>query len=156
MFTLDEKMSDGSECSSSAESAPFRTEETSRGIDVLIVEHVDAIAELWSAFLRREGAICTIVSNAEAAYDALRLRPYAAVVLDMELPRGEALEIADFASYRIPEVPIIAVSARGFFSDSMIFDLVPNARGLLRAPPRLDDMAAMVHHYGIRSPLARD
>lgn len=149
-------MSDRSEVSSPAENTPFQPERTFRGIEVLIVEHVASIAEVWSAFLRREGAICTIVSNAEAAFQALRLRSYAAVVLDMELPRGEALEIADFASYRIPEVPIIAVSARGFFSDSMIFDLVPNARGLLRTPPRLDDMAAMVHHYGARHPLAHD
>ena len=68
----------------------------------------------------------------------------------MELPKGEAIAVADFASYRNPDLPIIAVTARGFFSDGAIFQLVPNARGLLRTPLRLDDMAALIEHYGGR------
>ena len=94
--------------------------------------------------------VCTLAANAPEAYTALRRQPYAAIVLDMELPEGEALAVADFATYRNPEVPIIAVTARGFFSDSAIFELIPNARGLLRTPLRPDDMAAMVEHYGGR------
>ena len=62
-------------------------------------------------------------------------------------PRA-ALAVADFATYRNPEMPIIAVTARGFFSDGAIFELIPNARGLLRAPLQLEDMAALVEHYG--------
>ena len=38
--------------------------------------------------------------------------------------------------------------ASAFFSDGAIFELIPNARGLLRAPLRLEDMAALVQHYG--------
>ena len=72
-------------------------------------------------------------------------------MLDMELPRGEAIAVADFATYRNPDLPIIAVTARGFFSDGAIFELVPNARGLLRAPLRLEDMAALIEHYGGRA-----
>ena len=61
---------------------------------------------------------------------------FEALVLDMELAEGEAIAVADFATYRNPDLPIIAVTARGFFSDGAIFELVPNARGLLRAPLR--------------------
>ena len=52
-------------------------------------------------------------------------------------------------------MPIIAVTARGFFSDGAIFELVPNARGLLRAPLRLEDMAALIEHYGSRHAAAQ-
>ena len=87
-----------------------------------------------------------------AARAALRRQPFDALVLDMELPAGDALAVADFATYRNPDMPIIAVTARGFFSDTAIFELVPNARGLLRAPLRLEDMAALIEHYGGRTP----
>ena len=66
--------------------------------------------------------------------------------------RGPGARRRRFATYRNPEIPIIAVTARGFFSDSAIFELIPNARGLLRAPLRPEDMAALVEHYGSRPP----
>ena len=62
----------------------------------------------------------------------------------MELPEDGAIAVADFATYRNPEMPIIAVTADSFFSDGTIFELLPNARGVLRAPLRLEDMAALV------------
>lgn len=121
-----------------------------RGTDVqvLIVEHNRDLGDVWAGFLTREGCACTLACAAAEAYAALRARPYAALLLDMEFPEGEALAIADFATYRNPDMPIIAVTARGFFSDGAIFELIPNARGLLRAPLRLEDMAALVQHYG--------
>jgi hypothetical protein len=73
----------------------------------------------------------------------------------VELAGGQALAVADFATYRNPEMPIIAVTARGFFSDGAVFELIPNARGLLRAPLRLEDMAALVEHYGGKHAVAR-
>ncbi len=112
------------------------------------MEHNRDLGTVWAGFLTREGCVCTLASAGAEAYAALRARPYAALLLDMEFPEGEALAIADFATYRNPDMPIIAVTARGFFSDGAIFELIPNARGLLRAPLRLEDMAALVQHYG--------
>lgn len=118
---------------------------------VLIVEHNRDLARIWAGFLGRQGMVCVLAAGAAEAYDALRAEVFDALVLDMELADGESIAVADFATYRNPEIPIIAVTARGFFSDSAIFELVPNARGLLRAPLRLEDMAALVEHYGARS-----
>ena len=73
-----------------------------------------------------------------------------ALVLDLEMEGGAAFRISDFASYRNPEIAIITVSANSFFSDGSVFDLIPNARGMLREPLRLEDMAALVQHYGGR------
>jgi CheY-like chemotaxis protein len=123
-------------------------------VQVLIVEHNPDLARIWSGFLARQGMTCVVAGAGTEAYTALRARDFDALVLDMELPEGEALRVADYASYRNPDIPIIAVTARGFFSDGTIFELIPNARGLLRAPLRPEDMAALVEHYGARSAAA--
>jgi DNA-binding NtrC family response regulator len=123
-------------------------------VKVLIVEHNRDLARIWAGFLGRQGMSCVLAATADEAYGALRVEGFDALVLDMELEGGDAIAVADFASYRNPEIPIIAVTARGFFSDSAIFELVPNARGLLRAPLRLEDMAALVEHYANRSAAA--
>jgi DNA-binding NtrC family response regulator len=119
-------------------------------VQVLIVEHNSDLAAIWARFLGREGAVCTLAATAAEARAALRRGGFHALVLDMELPEGAALGVADFAAYRDPDLPVIAVTARGFFSDSAILELVPNARSLLISPARLDDMAALVEHYGGR------
>lgn len=123
-------------------------------MQVLIVEHNPDLARIWSGFLARQGMTCVVADAGAEAYAALRVRDFDALVLDMELPEGEALRVADYASYRNPDIPIIAVTARGFFSDGTIFELIPNARGLLRSPLRPEDMAALVEHYGARSAAA--
>lgn len=119
-------------------------------MQVLIVEHNRDLAGIWASFLTRQGCACALAGDAAESREALRRQPFDALVLDMELPQGEAISVADFATYRNPDMPIIAVTARGFFSDSAILQLVPNARGLLRTPLRLEDMAALVEHYGGR------
>ena len=123
-------------------------------MQVLIVEHNRDLARIWAGFLGRQGMVCALAAGPVEAYAALRAQAFDALVLDMELPEGEAIAVADFATYRNPEIPIIAVTARGFFSDGAIFELIPNARGLLRAPLRPEDMAALVEHYGARSAAA--
>jgi DNA-binding NtrC family response regulator len=121
-----------------------------RRVQVLIVEQDRDLAAIWAGFLTREGALVTVAATEAEARAALGRQPFDALVLDVELEGGQALAVADFATYRNPEMPIIAVTARGFFSDGAIFELIPNARGLLRAPLRLEDMAALVAHYGRR------
>lgn len=119
-------------------------------MQILIVQGNPDLAEIWARFLTRRGMDCTTAQDPAAAYAALRAQPFDAVVLDMELSGGGALEVADFAAYRNPEVPIIAVSARGFFSGGAVFELIPNARSVLNEPLRPDDMAALLEHYGGR------
>lgn len=119
-------------------------------VKVLIVESNPDLGRIWARFLERRGLICRLAAAEDDALTALRTDCFDAIVLDMEMPRGGALAVSDFAAYRYPDIPIIAVSARGFFSDGAIFELIPNARSLLRTPLRPDDMAALVEHYGGR------
>jgi DNA-binding response OmpR family regulator len=120
-------------------------------VQVLIVEANADLAAIWAGFLRRQGMDCTLAQSPEEAYAALRAAPFDALVLDMDVSEDESVQVADFATYRNPDIPIIVVTARTFFSDGLLFQLIPNARGLLRAPLRLEDMAALVEHYGSRS-----
>jgi DNA-binding NtrC family response regulator len=108
------------------------------------------LAGIWARFLEREGVACRLALTVPEAFDALRAAPFDALVLDVELPDGGGLAVADFAAYRYPDMPVIAVTARGFFSDGAIFELIPNARGLLHAPLKVEDMAALISHYGGR------
>ena len=123
---------------------------------VLIVEANRDLASIWAGFLARQGVTCTLAGTASEAYAALSGGGFEALVLDMELQKGEAIAVADFATYRNPDLPIIAVTARGFFSDGAIFQLVPNARGLLQSPFRIEDMAALIEHYAERAAAHRE
>jgi DNA-binding NtrC family response regulator len=121
-----------------------------QALTCLVVHGNRDLAAIWAGFLEREGIDCRLAASVAEAIEAMRALPFDALLIDVELGEGDGLAAADFAAYRYPDMPVIAVTPRGFFSDGAIFELVPNARGLLRAPMRLEDMAALVSHYGGR------
>jgi len=61
------------------------------------------------------------------------------------------MAVADYASYRQPEIKVIFVTSDSFFSDGSIFSYMANACAMVptRTPP--EDLAALVEHHG-RSP----
>jgi len=113
---------------------------------ILIAQQVEEIGEIWAAFLRREGASVTLATSQGEALKQLRTQDFDALVLEMVLPDGGAIAIADFAAYRLPDVPIITVNSSNFFSDGSIFQLVPNIHTVLQAPVDGDDLVALVCH----------
>ena len=102
-------------------------------LNTLIVERNADLGLIWQRFLERHGVSCEHVCDEAEAYAALRADTFDALVLDLEMEGGAAFRISDFASYRNPEIAIITVSANAFFSDGAVFELIPNARGMLRA-----------------------
>lgn len=83
------------------------------------------------------------------AIEALRGdTPVQVIVLNIMLEQGSALAVADYASYRQPEARIIFVTDTNFFSDGSIFSIAANACAYLRTETKLDDLSAMVEHYG--------
>lgn len=117
-------------------------------MNVLIVESNQELAQIWARFLERQRVSVTIALNQKQAISAMRFGRFDALVLDLVLPDGGAIAISDYAAYRQPNVPIITVTDSNFFSDGSIFDLIPNARGLMRAPVNAEDLAAMLDHFG--------
>ncbi len=113
---------------------------------VLIAQQNAELGKVWAGFLKREGIETTLVTSQEEALSKLRRHTYDALILEMVLPDGGAIAIADFAAYRMPDVPVITVNSTSFFSDGSIFQLMPNVQSVLQSPVEGEDLAAMVSH----------
>jgi len=113
---------------------------------VLIAQHNTELGKLWARFLEREGVSVVLADSQSEALKQLRAQSFDALVLEMVLPDGGAIAIADFAAYRLPDVPVITVNSTSFFSDGSIFELLPNVQSVLQAPVEAEDLAAMVSH----------
>ncbi len=115
---------------------------------ILVVEGNADLGRVWGRHLEREGHSVDLVSTQEAAVAVLRERTVNVIVLDVVLPGGSALAIADFASYRQPMAKVVFVTNTTFFSDGSIFRHAPNACAFLQADTDPSDLAIMVSHYG--------
>lgn len=113
---------------------------------VLIAQQNTELGKLWAGFLEREGIETMLVASQSEALAQLRAQKFDALVLEMVLPDGGAIAIADFAAYRMPDVPVITVNSSSFFSDGSIFQLLPNVHSVMQAPIEGEDLAAMVSH----------
>ena len=118
---------------------------------VLIVEADADLAQIWGRHLERRGAAVRIVGSQEEAIAVIQEdEAVDVIVLDLVLEPGSAFAVADFASYRVPEAKVIFVTRTTFFSDGSIFRHIPNAYAFIGAETPVDDLAAMVEHYGLR------
>ena len=118
-------------------------------MNVLIVEDVRDLAELWKRHLEREKAVVHIATTSDQAIDFISSHAYEVIVVDLLLSNGDSgLAVADYAQYRRPEARVIVVSDNTFFSDGSIFEATANARALVRRGTAPEDLAAMVEHYG--------
>ena len=113
---------------------------------VLIAQHNAELGKLWADFLEREGISVTLALSQGEALKQLRAQEFDALILELVLPDGGAIAIADFAAYRFPDAPVITVKSSSFFSDGSIFNLMPNVHSVLQAPVEGEDLAAMVTH----------
>ena len=118
---------------------------------VVIVQSNSHLADIWRRHLERGGATVDVATSQEKAIRFLQTEPPVDVlIVDVVLPGGSAFAVADFASYRLPEAKVIFVTNTTFFSDGSIFRHVPNACAFVRAETSVDDLAALVEHYGKR------
>ena len=113
---------------------------------VLLVQDQIDLGDIWMRFLERHGIWTHLAITQAEAIDALENSQFDALVLELVLPDGGGIAIADFAAYKSPEIPVIAVTKSSFFSDGSVFEVVPNARCLMRTPVRPDDLVAYLEH----------
>lgn len=124
--------------------------ETGGAMHVLIVQENQALATLWGDHLRRQGCEVTCVDTEDSAISVLRVDDVHVIVLDLVLSGGSAFSVADFASYRQPDAKVVFVTNTSFFSDGSIFQHVPNACAFLQSQTPVEDLGAVVEHYGNR------
>ena len=115
---------------------------------VLIVEGNPTLGWVWRRHLERRGCDVVMAHNQAEAIDALRVEEINIIVLDLILEDGSAIAIADYASYRRPDAKVIFVTNTSFFSDGSIFQHIPNACAMMPSEMALDDLSALVEHYG--------
>lgn len=113
---------------------------------VLIAENNADLGLFWGRFLERKGCKVTLATTQKEAIAAMRFEDFDALVIDLVLPDGGAIALSDYATYRFPDIAIITVTSSNFFSDGSLFEIMPNARGVMRAPFRPDDLAALLDH----------
>ena len=119
---------------------------------VLIVESNAKLGKTWSESLVHLGATVTRASSGDEAFIYLNGMSFDVIVLNLILRDGSALAIADLAFFRQPDANVVFVTDTTFFSDGSIFRHSPNARAFVQARTPARDIAAIVHHYGVKSP----
>jgi len=117
-------------------------------MDVLIVEPEAALADVWGRHIARCGGQVARVATAEAAIAHLGAHAPAVIVVDLRLPEGGALAVADYASYRRPAARVVFVTTASFFADGSIFRYSANAAACLGTDVAPADLAAVVAWHG--------
>lgn len=120
-------------------------------MQALIVQRNIGLGALWKRHLERLEVDVTLVSSAQSALNAIETSPYDVIVLDVVLAEGSALAVADLAQFRQPNANIVFVTDTTFFSDGSIFSHSANARAFIKTATPPQDLAEIVHHYGINS-----
>jgi len=116
---------------------------------VLIIESNPDLGLVWKNHLTRQGIDVTLVAGEEAAIRVLRANMPDVILLNLSLGVGSnALAVIDFAACFRPQTRVILVSRAGFFSDPAVFSLASTACTVLPEAVPLDDLCAIVDHYG--------
>lgn len=119
----------------------------------LIVESSEKLGQLWRRHLERLRIAVIFAKTTEHALNLIQTRSFDVIVLDLVLPDGSALAVADFAQFRQPDANVVFVTDTTFFSDGSIFRHSANARAFIQSTTAPDDLAQIVHHFGDVSPV---
>jgi two-component system, OmpR family, response regulator QseB len=110
---------------------------------LLLVEDDPMVGESIRDGLGQEGYTVDWVRDGKGAETALGAEPYAAVLLDLGLPRMDGLDVLRAARAKRNDVPILVITARDAVADR-IKGLDAGADDYLVKPFDLDELAARV------------
>ncbi len=83
---------------------------------ILVVEDEPSLREVIALYLRRANFEVVVVSDGQAALDALQAGPVSLVVLDLMIPKVDGYQVTEWLRSR-GDTPIIMVTARRAESD---------------------------------------
>ncbi len=110
---------------------------------ILLVEDDRMIGESICEGLAQEGETVDWVRDGIAAENAIGAEPYAAVLLDLGLPRRDGIEVLRRIRSLRNDVPVLVITARDAVSDR-VQGLDAGADDYLVKPFDLDELAARV------------
>jgi DNA-binding response OmpR family regulator len=117
---------------------------------VLIVEDDPLLGDALAAGLKQRGFAADWVQDGRDAQAAMRVEPYAAVVLDLGLPGLGGLELLRGERARGHKVPVLILTARDAVQDR-IAGLDSGADDYVVKPTDLDELAARLRALVRRS-----
>jgi len=104
-----------------AQNAALTLKEKYSGKHILLAEDDDFNREIGSLLLQDIGMLVDVAENGQIAVEMTALKPYALVLMDMQMPVMDGLNAtrAIRASKSANSVPIIAMTANAFFEDKI-------------------------------------
>jgi CheY-like chemotaxis protein len=114
--------------------------------EVLVVDDDPGVRAFISILLERNGIATRVADSGSDAFRLLELRKcdFCAVILDLNLPPPDGIEIARYIRDTCPELPVIVVSGYSDFAERLTTeDLGSVVKYVLRKPI---DTAALVRY----------
>ncbi len=110
---------------------------------VLVVENDAAMASLVKDALEREGFRVSVERSGEGAIAAVEREWFDVAIVDKELPVLNGLDLVSFLTHRVPEMPVILITA---FGGALVAEaaLSRGATRYLEKPVRLAELVGTV------------
>jgi DNA-binding response OmpR family regulator len=117
---------------------------------ILVIEDERTLARFIDQSLRAEGYAVTVCNDGESGEAAAVTGDYALVVLDLTLPRRDGLDVLAGIRARLPELPVIVLTARASV-EQRVQGLDRGADDYVTKPFSLEELLARVRAQ-LRSP----
>jgi two-component system nitrogen regulation response regulator GlnG len=111
--------------------------------EILVVDDDQSIATAFERFLKHEGHVCTLASNAEEAFRLVSERDPDLVVMDIRMPGSDGLEILQELRSRYPDLHVVMMTAYGT-SQTSIDAIRAGAFEYLTKPLDLDQLRVVI------------
>ena len=121
---------------------------------ILVIEDERTLAGFIEQSLRTEGYAVTVAHDGESGEAAALSGDYALVLLDLMLPGKSGLDVLDAVRARLPEMPVIALTARAAI-EQKVEGLDRGANDYVTKPFSFDELLARVRSQ-LRMPGQRE
>lgn len=121
---------------------------------ILVIEDERALAEFIAQALRAEGHTVAIAHDGEHGQAAALTGNYALVLLDLRLPGKGGLDVLDAIRARIPELPVIVLTAQDAV-EQKVAGLDRGANDYVTKPFSFEELLARVRAQ-LRAPSQRE
>lgn len=111
---------------------------------ILLLEDDPDLLFTMTCALENEGHTVLGVTSVKDAICYLRFKNPDLMILDYMISSDTSLQVADFAMYAKPHLPIIYVTGSGLFSKGQLFNMVRNVSWVLRKPVKMRDLKEIV------------
>jgi two-component system nitrogen regulation response regulator GlnG len=113
--------------------------------EILVVDDDQSIATAFERFLKHEGHVCVVASNAEEALRLVAERDPDLVVMDIRMPGVDGLQTLQQMRARYPDLYVVMMTAYGT-SQTSIDAIRAGAFEYLTKPLDLDQLRTVIRH----------